>query len=109
MRVYLCKLEGSSQLNGILLPTELDGLLYGKDYRYLDVVFYFFFAYADTCMDSQDDTPLNKVYVQYTELKNCLMTDNDSDGQSSASITTELAAVSNFERSVRELFGPPLQ
>lgn len=53
--------EGSSQPNGIFLPTDLTEMLY--DYMYLDIIFPFAFGNADTWIGLQDDAVLTHIHI----------------------------------------------
>ena len=106
MKVDLSKHEGSAQLNGIFLPTGLRGMVEGKDYRVLDIVFPFVFGYADIWLGSQDEAPLTRIHVFYTDLVNRLMSNNHSRGWSAADMDELQNAVREFKKLLWCVFGP---
>lgn len=81
-------------------------MLEGKENRALDIVFPFVLAYVDTWTGFQDDAPLTKLHVQYTELTNRLMTDNFHNGWSSSDLDNIRVSISTFKHAFWTLFGP---
>lgn len=79
LRVDSSKHEGSSQLNRIVIKYGLRGME-GKEYRDLDLFFPFVFGYGDNCTGYEDESPLKRIHVQYTNIKNRPMSDNLSRG-----------------------------
>ena len=105
-RVDFSKKEGSSQLNGIYMTRGLRGMLEGKDYRALDVMFPFVFGYVDCWLGTSAEASLTKIHVSYTDLVNRLMTDNFGEGWSAADFSDMQKEVSAFKEDISKLFGP---
>lgn len=58
-------------------------MLEAKDYRYLDLLFPFVFAYAETWTGFSEEAHMKKIHVQYTDIiSSLLMSDNYSNGWS---------------------------
>lgn len=57
MKVDISYYEGSPQMNVLLIQTPLRGIMEGKYYRFLDLLFRSFFANSDTGMGHKDEAP----------------------------------------------------
>ena len=105
-RIDFSKKEASSQLNGFYTSTGLRGMLEGKDFKALDFVFPFIFAYVDTWLGYEDSAPLTKLHVSYTSLTNQIMSDNYGNGWSTSDLTTLRHDISAFKINVTSVFQP---
>lgn len=74
--------EKSQQLNGLFLNNTIRGMLEGKDFKCLDMVFPFVAAYIDRVTGYQDNAPLTDICTSYTTLMQDLLYDNTSTGWS---------------------------
>lgn len=106
MKVSFSKLEGSSQLNVISLPTGLICVLERKFCRSLKIVFPFVFRYADTCMGIQENAPLTNIHVIYTDVVNLLISNNHGGGFSIDNAYSMESFVLDFKPSFWRLFCP---
>lgn len=73
-------------------------MMKGNNYRSLDLFFPFVLVYTDTFMEYEDEAPLRKVHVQYTDIKNRLISDNYPKGWSTSDLAEMNSAVYHFKK-----------
>ena len=103
-RIDFSKKDCSSQLNGIYTSTGLRGMLEGKDYKALDTVFPFVFAYVDIWLQQETEASLTSVHVNYTDLVQQIMSDNNGLGWSEESLSSLEDRISSFKQEMSDLF-----
>ena len=103
-RIDFSKKDCSSQLNGIYTSTGLRGMLEGKDYKNLDTVFPFVFAYVDTWLGQESTAPLTTIHTQYTSFVQQIMSDNNGLGWSTEALSNVQQTVASFKYQMTSLF-----
>lgn len=68
--MYFSQKEGSFQLNGFFLSTELMAMMEGKVYEILHFMLPFVFGYIEFWTLYADEAPLPEVHTQYSDLFN---------------------------------------
>lgn len=70
--VYFSKKETSHQQNGLFISDGLQGMLEGKHYRFLDIVFLFVAAFLDRRIGMPETPMLTTVHILFsTRLTSC--------------------------------------
>ena len=75
LHVDFSKKEKTAQLNGFFLRDGVRGMLEGKNYRAIDLVFPFIAAFVDRALGFQDQPTLTTLNMMYTELMLTLLHD----------------------------------
>ena len=103
-RIDFSKSYCSSSLNGLYPSTGLRGMLEGKDFKALDTVFPFIFAYVDTWLGQHSEAPLTSIHSRYTSLVQQVISDNDGLGWSPDCLTSLEESISSFKEDMTTLF-----
>lgn len=104
VKVDFSELEGTSQRNGLFLSSGLRGMLEGKDYRILDMIFQFVCGYVDVWTIYRDDARLSKVPSLYSQLRNHLWYHNCSKVWSTQDLEDLRGRASKFKICSWEFF-----
>ena len=60
--------EIGAHANGIFLESSIRGILEGKQYRSLDMIFPMVVAFIDTCCDEIEETPCTTIFSLYSNI-----------------------------------------
>ena len=97
--------QKSAQLNGFFTNTGVKGMLEGKDYHQLDMVFPFVAAFIDRASRRTIEAPLTSVCTAYSDLLNTLMFTKQRGGFSKEDIRKLSDEVLSFKKKATDVLG----
>lgn len=104
LHVDFSKYGDSTQLNGLFTKDGLRGMLEGKDYRSVDMVFPFVAAFIYRCTGLEEDAPLTRINTTYSEIFNKLLNDGPEEGWSEQDIISLGDDITSCKTSVIKTF-----
>ena len=99
---YMSSKKGK-RVNGTMTNDGIRGMLEGKIYRTIDMVFPFFAAFIDMCCEETDSCPLTKVCSQYTELMTFSLKLGYTSGWTEAELKSLQRNINHFKAIAREV------
>jgi len=105
LHVDFSKKEKSAQMNGFYLRDGVRGMLEGKNYRAVDMVFPFLAAFFDRAVGFSQDPSFTALNTMYTDIMVCVLHDYPRSGISSEDVEDLGNRVLQFKEAVIAFFG----
>lgn len=106
LHVDFSKKEKSSTLNGLFGNDGLRGMLEGKNYRSVDLVFPFLMGFLDRVLGFQETPTLTKMHTTYTDLMVHCLHDAQTTGWTAKSILTVAENITSMKKMIVSQYGP---
>lgn len=104
-RVDFSRQEYRTGINGLFLKTGVRGMLEGKDWKNIDMVFPFVAAFVDKMSGCRKGGLLTKVNVQYTEILHDVYYNFPAEGVTESDIMLLKQKITSFQKGCIKLFG----
>ena len=106
LHIDFSKHERSTQLNGLYVREGLRGMLEGKNYRALDMVFPIIVGFLERCLGFASAPVLTDLHVRYSELMLKTQFDIVESGVSPAVVAQLKEDIHNFKQEMVAVYGP---